>query len=64
MAKQRDDLRIELRDELKTDPNGKIWRDRELDRFLQIYVAIFAQRNMGCCSPSSCIQPMSYVNIL
>jgi len=30
----RGDLRTQLRDELKTDPNGKIWRDRELNRFL------------------------------
>jgi len=41
MALQRDDLRLELRDELKTDPNGKIWRDRELNRFLsRAYIKI------------------------
>lgn len=33
-AKTVSQLIIDLRDEIKTDPNGKIWRDRELRRFL------------------------------
>jgi hypothetical protein len=43
MAKKRDVLRTDLRDEIKTDPNGKIWRDRELDEFLlQAYAKVQA----------------------
>lgn len=42
-AKNRSQLRTDLRDELKTDPNGRIWLDRELDKFLaQAYSKIQA----------------------
>lgn len=47
-AKNRVDLRRDLRDEFKTDPNGRIWQDRELNKFLgQAYLKIQADTNFN-----------------
>lgn len=47
-AKNRVDFRQDLRDEFKTDPNGRIWRNRELNKFLgQAYLQIQADTNFN-----------------
>lgn len=47
-AKNRVDLRQDLRDEFKTDPNGRIWQNRELNKFLgQAYLQIQADTNFN-----------------